>query len=69
MSPEICIVVVIRISLSDLGEVKADTVDPVEGISPRSAMAMDSGHHRGLGAGHAFTGATRELGRADCLLS
>ena len=26
------------------------------------------GHHRGLRAGHVFTGGTRELGRATCLL-
>jgi hypothetical protein len=31
-------------------------------------MAKSSGHHRGLRAGHALTGATRELGRACCLL-
>jgi len=28
-----------------------------------------TGHHRGLRAGHVSTGATRELGRADCLLA
>src|SRR5215510_13907575 len=27
-----------------------------------------AGHHRGLRAGHVFTGGTRELGRATCLL-
>ena len=27
-----------------------------------------AGHHRGLRAGHVFTGGTRELGRAICLL-
>jgi hypothetical protein len=28
-----------------------------------------AGHHRGLRAGHVFTGGTRELGRAICLLA
>ena len=28
-----------------------------------------AGHHRGLRAGHASTGVTRELGRAICLLA
>src|ERR1700752_3392554 len=27
-----------------------------------------AGHHRGLRAGHVFTGGTRERGRAPCLL-
>ena len=54
---------------SRLGEVKADALHSAEGSSPGSAMVMESGHHRGLRAGHAFTGATRELGRAVCLLS
>ncbi len=34
----------------------------------RSRYAKDEGHHRGLRAGHALTGVTRELERAICLL-
>ena len=32
------------------------------------AIGQVRGHHRGLRAGHVFTGGTRELGRATCLL-
>jgi hypothetical protein len=51
-----------------LQRVKADNFNRLEGSSPRYAMAKYCGHHRGRRAGHAFTGVTRELGRANCLL-
>jgi len=51
-----------------LQRVKADAVSLVEGRSSEHAMAKYCGHHRGRRAGHAFTGVTRELGRANCLL-
>jgi len=47
---------------------KADAVRLAEGSSPGRAMVKRTGHHRSLRAGHAFTRAARELGRAACLL-
>ena len=47
---------------------KADVVARTEGCSPADARAKWAGPHRGLRAGHAFRGETRELGRALCLL-
>ncbi len=47
---------------------KADSLYALEGSSPECAMGEYSGHHRGLRAGHVFTGIARELERANCLL-
>ena len=67
IEPRKCEMVVARISSLSNGRVKADGVLIPEGSSSEGAMAKFSGHHRGLGAGHALIGATRGLGRADCL--
>ena len=67
LSPEICIVVDIRIVPVRIG-MKADSLNALEGSSPVCVKDEHAGHHRGLRAGHAFTGITRELGRASCLL-
>ncbi len=67
IEPRKCVVVVIRISPVRGYRGKADGLFIPEGSRSGGAMAMSSGHHRGLRAGHVLTGATRELGRADCL--
>ena len=56
MSPEMCIVVVSR-RFARTGRQQSWV-----------RYGECAGHHRGLRAGHVFTGGTRELGRATCLL-
>jgi len=69
LSPEICIVVDRKDKLSRKGEQKPTASSGPEGSSPGSDMARQKGHHRGLGAGHAFMGVAQELGRTHCLLA
>ena len=66
IEPRNSVVVVIGITALGDWRGKADGLFMPEGSSPGGVMAMSLGHHRGLRAGHALTGATRELGRADC---
>jgi hypothetical protein len=54
-------------SLSGI-EVKADGLQAPEGNNPVCDRGECAGHHRGLRAGHVFTGVARELGRANGLL-
>ncbi len=68
LSPEICIVVDRRITSTPRRRGKADTLQRVEGSSPRRPAAVQWGHHRGLRPGHASTGETWELGRSNSLL-
>lgn len=70
LSPEICIVVDIRISFRK--EVKADALYWAEGNSPVCVKQAEMpgrgehrGHHRGLRPGHVLMGVVWELGRAD----
>jgi hypothetical protein len=67
IEPRNSVVVVIGITALGSQRGKADGLLIPEGSSLGGVMAMSLGHHRGLRAGHALTGATRELGRADCL--
>ncbi len=67
IEPRKCEVVVARISSLSNERVKADGLLKLEGSRAGDDMAMSPGHHRGLRAGHALIGATRELGRAGCL--
>ena len=68
LSPEICIVVDSRITTTPRRRGKADTLQRVEGSSPRQPAAVLWGHHRGLRPGHVSTGETWELGRSNMLL-
>ena len=68
IEPRNSVVVVIGITSLRSQRRKADGLFMLEGSSSGSDMAMSLGHHRGLRAGHVFTGVTRELGRAVCLL-
>ncbi len=68
LSPEICIVVVRGITTTPRRRGKADTLQAVEGSSPRQRAAVLWGHHRGLRPGHASMGETWELGRSNTLL-
>ena len=68
LSPEIGIVVDRRINSRGRKRGKADAFHAAEGSSPRHARAKCAGHHRGLRTGHVSRGATRKLGRANCLL-
>ena len=47
---------------------KADSLDVLEGSRPECVKASIQCHHRGLRAGHVFTGVAWELERANCLL-
>ena len=69
IEPRNSVVVVIGIISLRSQRRKADGLFMLEGSSSGSDMAMFPGHHRGLRAGHALTGVTRELGRADCFLA
>jgi hypothetical protein len=69
IEPRNSVVVVIGITALGSQRGKADGVSIPEGSSLGGVMAKSLGHHRGLRAGHALTGATRELGRASCLLA
>jgi len=69
IEPRNSVVVVIGITALGSQRGKADGLSIPEGSSLGGVMAMSLGHHRGLRAGHALTGATRELGRACCLLA
>ena len=66
MSPEICIVVDIRI-IRQLPE-KADVFETSEGSSHVNANGELMRHHRGLRPGHVLKGVIRELGRTRCFL-
>ena len=68
MSPEICIVVVIGISLPGSRGVKVDALQRVGRQQSWVRYGEYSGHHRGLRAGHVSTGVARELGRSNCFL-
>ena len=68
LSPEICNVVVSRITMTLRRRGKADTLHLVEGSNPRQPAAVLRGDHRGLRPGHASTGETWELGRSNTLL-
>jgi hypothetical protein len=46
---------------------KADGWHAPEGNKPVCDSGECPGHHRGLRAGHVFTGVARELGRTTCL--
>lgn len=67
IKPRNSVVVVIGITALGSQRGKADGVSIPEGSSLGGVMAKSLGHRRGLRAGHALTGATRELGRACCL--
>ena len=69
IEPRNSAVVVIGITALGSQMGKADGLTIPEGGSLGGVMAMCSGHHRGLRAGHVLTGVTRELGRACCLLA
>jgi len=68
LSPEKCIVVDIWITLHKPG---GESRRCPSGGRQQSWVRYGecAGHHRGLRAGHAFMGSTRELGRARCLLA
>ncbi len=68
LSLEICIFVDRRITMTPRRCGKADTLQRVEGSSPRQQAAVLWGHHRGLRPGHASMGETWELGRSNSLL-
>lgn len=68
MSPEICIVVDIRIMSEHYSFQKADELHFSEGSSLVSASGEPARHHRGLRPGHVLKRVTWELGRALCLL-
>ena len=67
IEPRNSVVVVIGITALGSQRGKADGLLIPEGSSLGGIMAKSLGQHRGLRAGHALTGATRELGRACCL--
>ena len=46
---------------------KADGLQAPEGNNPVCDSGKCAGYHRGLRAGHVFTGVARELGRTTCL--
>jgi hypothetical protein len=68
LSPEICIVVDIRIVPVQAG-MKADPLQCVGRQQSCMRNGEYAGHHRGLRAGHVPTGVTWELGRTNCLLA
>jgi hypothetical protein len=69
IEPRNSVVVVIEITALGSQRRKADGLSIPEGSSLGGVMARSLGYHRGLRAGHVLTGATRELGRACCLLA
>jgi hypothetical protein len=56
--------VVVRKDIPQRIDGKADGWHVPEGSSPGCVMAKQTGHHRGLRAGHVIRGVTRELGGA-----
>jgi len=50
-------------------EVKADSLQRLEGNRPECVKEIIQRHHRGLRPDHVFMGVTWELGRANCLLA
>ncbi len=68
LSPEICIVVVSRITPALRQWGKADALHVAEGSNPRSLAAVRRGYHRGLRTRHVSTRGTWELERSDSLL-
>ena len=67
-SPEICIVVVIRISSPGSWGSESRRFAFCGRQQSWVRYGEYSGHHRGLRAGHVSKGVARELGRSDCFL-